>query len=85
MINLGVVGFGRIGEVHAESLTKYVSNVSLKAVADPFMNEEGINCAKSMGVKNVYKDYKEILNDPEIDAVLVCSSTDTHSKISISG
>ncbi|CDI48570.1 inositol 2-dehydrogenase [Clostridium tetani] len=83
MINLGVVGFGRIGKVHAESLTKYVSNVSLKAVADPFMNEEGINCAKSMGVKNVYKDYKEILNDPEIDAVLVCSSTDTHSKISI--
>ncbi len=25
----------------------------------------------------------EILNDPEIDAVIICSSTDTHSKISI--
>lgn len=31
----------------------------------------------------MYKDYKEILNDPEINGVLVCSSTDTHSKISI--
>ena len=29
------------------------------------------------------KDYHEILNDPEIDAVLVCSSTDTHAPISI--
>lgn len=83
MINLGVIGFGRIGKVHAESLIKYVSNAKLKAVADPFIDEEGIKNAKSMGIKDVYKDYKKILNDPEIDAVLVCSSTDTHSTISI--
>ena len=29
------------------------------------------------------KDYKDILNDKDIDAVLVCSSTDTHAAISI--
>lgn len=36
-----------------------------------------------MGVSKVTKDYKDILNDKDIDAVLVCSSTDTHAAISI--
>ena len=39
--------------------------------------------AKSMGVEHTTKDYKEIINDPEINAVLICSSTDTHSPISL--
>lgn len=83
MINLGIIGFGRIGKVHAESLTKYVPNAVIKAVADPFIDEKGTEYAKTIGINCVYKDYKEILNDPEINGVLVCSSTDTHSKISI--
>ena len=36
--------------------------------------------AKSCGIPNTTKDANDILNDPEIDAVLICSSTDTHSK-----
>ena len=36
-----------------------------------------------MGVPNAAKYYKEILHDPEIQAVLICSSTDTHSSISL--
>ena len=39
--------------------------------------------AAGLGIPNTTKDYKEILADPEIDAVLICSSTDTHSPISI--
>lgn len=39
--------------------------------------------AKGMGIPNVYEDYKQILQDPEISAVLVCSSTNTHAPISI--
>ena len=36
-----------------------------------------------MGVEATTKDYKEILDDPQIDAVLICSSTDTHAPISM--
>jgi myo-inositol 2-dehydrogenase/D-chiro-inositol 1-dehydrogenase len=36
-----------------------------------------------MGVENTCTDYHEILNDPEIQAVLICSSTNTHSPISL--
>ena len=47
------------------------------------MNEETEKWLKDMGVQNTTKDYHEILNDPEIQAVLICSSTDTHSPISL--
>src|SRR3712207_5237231 len=83
MLKVGIIGAGRIGKVHTESITKYVPNAEVKAIADPFMNDTTAEWAKSMGVKEVYKDYKEILNDSEIEAVLVCSSTNTHSEISI--
>lgn len=83
MLKVGIIGAGRIGKVHTESITKYVPNAEVKAIADPFMNNATEEWAKSMGVKEIYKDYKEILKDKEIEAVLVCSSTDTHSQISI--
>lgn len=47
------------------------------------MNEETEKLIRSYGVSKVTKDYKDILNDKDIDAVLVCSSTDTHAAISI--
>ncbi|MBO7178659.1 MAG: inositol 2-dehydrogenase, partial [Clostridia bacterium] len=45
--------------------------------------EETIAWAKGMGINEIYTDYHEILNDKDIQIVLICSSTDTHSKISL--
>lgn len=83
MLKVGIIGAGRIGKVHGESISKYVKNAEVKAIADVFLNEATINWAREIGIQGVYKDYKKILEDPEIDAILICSSTDTHSKISI--
>ncbi|AQS07403.1 inositol 2-dehydrogenase [Clostridium beijerinckii] len=83
MLKVGIIGAGRIGKVHGESISKYVKNAKVKAIADVFLNEATINWAREIGIQGVYKDYKKILEDPEIDAILICSSTDTHSKISI--
>ena len=83
MVTVGIIGAGRIGKVHTASICNIVKNATIKTIADPFMNEETANWAKSMGVSNTTKDYKEILADPEIDAVLICSSTNTHSPISV--
>lgn len=83
MVTVGIIGAGRIGKVHAESISNYVKNATVKTIADPFMNEATEAWAASMGIAHTTKDYKEILADPEIDAVLICSSTDTHSPISI--
>lgn len=83
MLKIGIIGAGRIGKVHTESIMRYVAGATVKSVADPYMTEETAAWAKSMGVEKVGKDYREILDDPEIDAVLICSSTDTHSPISL--
>ena len=83
MVNVGIIGAGRIGKVHVKSICTQVANAKVKMLADPFMTEETAAWAKSMGVERTTNDYKEILADPEIDAVLICSSTDTHSSISI--
>jgi myo-inositol 2-dehydrogenase/D-chiro-inositol 1-dehydrogenase len=83
MIKLGIIGAGRIGKVHGESITNFVSNAEVKSIADPYMDKETETWAESMGITGVYKDYKKIIDDIEIDAVLVCSSTDTHAQISI--
>ena len=83
MVNVGIIGAGRIGKVHVESICTQVKDAKVKMLADPFMNDETAKWAKDMGVEAVTKDYKEILADPEIDAVLICSSTDTHSPISV--
>ncbi len=83
MLNIGIIGAGRIGKVHAESITYHVKDAQVTAIADPFMSEETSLWAKNLGIQKIYKDYKEILKDDSIDAVLICSSTDTHADISV--
>ena len=83
MISLGIIGAGRIGKVHAQSIMNHITSARLKTVADPFMNEETEASLRALGVSDCTKDYKKILNDPEIDAVLICSSTNTHADISL--
>ena len=82
-MKLGIIGAGRIGRVHAESVTRFVKGAAVEAIADPFMNAETEKWARDAGIPKIYKDYKKILSDPEIEAVLICSSTDTHSAISL--
>lgn len=83
MVKVGIIGAGRIGQVHIESIVTRVPNAKIVAVADPFLTEERAEWAKNKGVDYTTKDYKDIINDKEIDAVIICSSTDTHSPISV--
>lgn len=83
MVTVGMIGAGRIGKVHTESICNYVRNARIKTVADPYMNDSTKKWLLSMGVGGTATDYHDILNDPEIDAVLICSSTNTHSSISL--
>lgn len=83
MLKIGIIGAGRIGKVHGESITKYVKGAEIKAVADVFLSDSIRKWAAEMGIPCVYDDYHKILEDKGIDAVVICSSTDTHAKISI--
>ncbi len=81
-LNIGIIGAGRIGKVHMQSITYNVPTAKVLGITDVF--KDGLQeLADKYGIEKVYADYKEMLADKEIDAVLVCSSTDTHADISI--
>lgn len=79
---VGVIGAGRIGKLHAENLIKAVAGVQVAAIADPFCDNIK-EWAEELGIPKVYADYHDILKDEAIDAVLICSPTNTHSTITI--
>ncbi|MBR4906197.1 MAG: inositol 2-dehydrogenase [Clostridia bacterium] len=83
MVNVGIIGAGRIGQVHAKSILTGVPDAKILAIADPYIKPEVAEWAKSVGVENVYKDHHKILEDPRIDAVLICASTDQHASLSL--
>ena len=83
MINVGIIGAGRIGQVHARSILTGVPDARIKAIADPYLTEQARDWAQSAGIEHIYTDYRKILEDETIGAVLICSSTDTHAQISI--
>jgi len=79
-IKIGIIGAGRIGKMHAENIRADFSNVEIKSVADLFADKIK-DWANSIGINNIFVDPAMILEDEEIDAVLICSSTDTHSRL----
>jgi len=82
LLNVGIIGAGRIGSLHAKSITYNVPSAKILGITD--VNKEGIaELAEKLGIEKIYADYKEMLADKEIDAVLICSSTDTHADIAI--
>lgn len=83
MLTIGIIGAGRIGRVHATSITNYIQNAKIKAISDIHITPELTAWAASVGITELHDDYHQILSDKEIDAVLICSSTNTHAQIAI--
>ena len=81
-INIGVIGAGRIGKLHAEVLVLRTPEANVSAIADVNAAAARETAAK-LGIPTATDDYREIIADPNIHAVAICSSTDTHSQIII--
>lgn len=80
-MKVAVIGAGRIGRVHIENISTGVREMEIKTVADPFLNADSEAFIKSFGIPNATKDVDSVFADPEIEAVLICSSTDTHADL----
>ncbi len=75
-LRIAVLGVGRIGRMHAELVSRQVPEASLAMVQD-------INADAASAVGNQFDvahttDVDEVLSSADVDAVAICSSTDTH-------
>jgi myo-inositol 2-dehydrogenase / D-chiro-inositol 1-dehydrogenase len=77
MLKIGLLGAGRIGNVHAKAISSH-SGSRLAAVSDVNM-EAAEKLAAQYGAEARATD--QIINDSSIDAVLIATSTDTHSDL----
>ena len=79
-LNVGIIGAGRIGKVHADTLAFRLPEARILAIAD--VNRESAQAlAARCAIPTVAASSAEILANPAIDAVLICSSTDTHADL----
>jgi myo-inositol 2-dehydrogenase / D-chiro-inositol 1-dehydrogenase len=78
-LKVGLLGAGRMGAFHGESIAKRIPDAILYAVADPIpgaaeklANELGLNI-------KTYTDPLEMMQDPNVDAVIIASPARTHA------
>ncbi len=78
-VKWGIIGCGVISELHGEALA-IAKNAELIAVCD-IIPERAEKAARRFGVQKVYTDYHELLNDPEVEAVSICTPSGMHGEM----
>lgn len=80
-IRVGLIGAGRIGELHIEHLAQNIPEVELTTICSLNLSHVK-SVAEQYNVPKVTTDYNTLLADPQIDAVLITASTNTHVEMS---
>jgi len=79
MLKAALIGTGFMGKVHSENLRR-LGTVEIVALAGS-NSERALQFGKSIGVNRTTGDYKELLEDPTIDAVHVLTPNALHYAI----
>ena len=77
MLKVGLLGAGRIGNVHAKAISSHPDS-KLVAVSD-VVKEAAAKLAAEYGAEA--RSNEAIIGDASIDAVLIATSTNTHSDL----
>jgi predicted dehydrogenase len=80
-VRVGFIGAGRIADLHARGYTNN-STGKLFAVADSSVGRAESR-AKEWGAEKSYEDYREMLTDPEVDAVEILLPHFLHEEVTI--
>jgi len=80
VLRIGIVGVGRIGAMHAELIAHQVPGAALAAVADT-RAETATSVAARFDVAAL--DVATLVSSADVDAVAICSSTDTHVDVMV--
>jgi myo-inositol 2-dehydrogenase/D-chiro-inositol 1-dehydrogenase len=79
-VKIAVIGTGRMGSVHTRNIARQLPEADLVAICDIRL-EVAQAVADELGIQRVVQDYRELLVDKEIEAILIATSTDTHAFI----
>jgi scyllo-inositol 2-dehydrogenase (NAD+) len=80
MLNVGVIGLGRLGAVYARNLGQRVPNARLVAIADQ-KTELRDQFARELNGVRVYDNHLDLLNNKDVEAVAIVTSTSTHKQV----
>ncbi|MCG8308058.1 MAG: inositol 2-dehydrogenase [Cytophagales bacterium] len=75
-MEIGIAGVGRIGKIHLENILQRFPDIDVTLVADP--SEEAAAYVHEKNLNFSY-NYEDIVGNKEVDAVIVCSPTNTHA------
>jgi myo-inositol 2-dehydrogenase/D-chiro-inositol 1-dehydrogenase len=79
-VKIAVIGTGRMGSIHTRNIVRLIPEADLVAVCDIRL-EVAQAVADECGIQRVVKDYHDLLDDKNIEAILIATSTDTHAFI----
>lgn len=79
-VQLGLIGLGSMGKIHLLNCLK-LENAELVAVSDA--SKKALSFAKKIGIKTVFDDYRELLKEPSLDAVIIALPTHLHAECAI--
>ncbi|OHI56861.1 inositol 2-dehydrogenase [Salmonella enterica] len=78
-LRCGVIGLGRVGKMHVENMY-LLPQLDIICAADYFI-EEMRDWLYSVNITSGYKNYQELLQRDDIEAVFIFTSTDMHEEI----
>lgn len=76
-IRLGIVGTGRVAQAHLEAVRDSKAGVELSAVCD-VDGDKAQMAADAYGARRIYQDYRQLAEDSQVDAVIVCLPNHLH-------
>jgi predicted dehydrogenase len=79
-LTLGFIGYGRIAQAHLKAAANLPGVVRAVAIAGR-RREKVAEVAKAYGIPTVHDDYRRLLSDPEIEAVIITTPNDSHATI----
>jgi myo-inositol 2-dehydrogenase/D-chiro-inositol 1-dehydrogenase len=81
-LNVGIIGAGRIGMIHAQNLALRIPGARVASVAD--VNGDAARaCAERFGASGHHTEAEAVISDPEVQAVVIGSATHTHAKLMV--
>ncbi|MDA0348595.1 MAG: inositol 2-dehydrogenase [Verrucomicrobia bacterium] len=81
-VNIGVIGLGRLGSLYTNYCANRLPHANLVAVSD-VREEVAKQVAEQYGAKRWYQNYKDLLADDEVEAIVIVTPTNLHKPVAI--